>query len=159
MVYTAGAPANPLGTQVVFDGENPLIFTGRAVANISGGTFVYVSGTNGALFSSGLDSFTDSDLLIAPAILSDQVNGIALDNVASGTSNYVAVARQGTFLVQCKDVVSGGATVTFSSGGIANVFSASAGSGTIPGVGQFNPVGRSMSAGDSAGFALLSLRL
>jgi hypothetical protein len=159
MAYTPAndSNTNPFGAVVVFDNESPCIFTALAVANVSGGQFVYCSGTNGAVVGSGAGQYASSDLLVAPAILADQVNGIALYNVSSGTNNYVAVARRGTLLVQATDVVSGGALVTFSSGGVANIFSASAGSGTAPGVGELNPVGRALCSADSGGYTLLAL--
>jgi len=156
-VPTTDSNVNPLGAVAVFDNEAPAIFTARAIANVSGGQFVYCSGTDGTLLGSNVASYIATDLQVAPSVLYDQVNGIALYNVSSGTSNYVAVARKGTFIVQASDAVSGGTLVVFASGGVANIFSASAGSGTIPGGGQFSPIGRSLIAADSGGYCLLAL--
>jgi hypothetical protein len=93
-------------------------------------------------------------LTVAPCLLADQVNGIALYNKASGTSNYVAVARKGCFLVQSTDVVSGGAVVIFNSGGVANTGTA-IGSLLYYGCG----IGRSLTAADSGGYALVALNM
>lgn len=159
MVYTpTGDPnINTLGAVALMDGESPLIFTAIACATVSGGQFVYCSGTNGAVVGSGANTYASSDLLVAPSIYGDQVNGLALYNVASGTNNYVAVARKGSFLVQASDVVSGGTPVVFNSGGVANIFAV--GSGTTPGALQFLSIGRAMSCGDSGGYALVALNL
>ena len=158
MAYTPSSnEVNPFGAVAVFDNEAPAIFSAKAVKTVSGGQFVYVSGTDGAVIGSGASQFATSDLLVAPSTLYDQVNGIALYNVASGTNNYVAVARKGTFIVQAAGVTSGGCLVTFVSGGVANIWSAGAGSATVPGAGQFMPVGRAMSAGDAGGYVLLAL--
>ena len=159
MAYTPASDPNinTLGAVTVFDNESPAIFSAKAAANVSGGQFVYCSGTDGALIGSGVNSYATSDLLVAPSILADQVNGIALYNVSSGTNNYVAIARKGTFIVQATDVVSGGALVVFASGGVANMWSASAGSATVPGAGQFASIGSAMCAADSGGYVLLAL--
>jgi hypothetical protein len=159
MAYTPATDpnVNPLGAVAVFDNEAPAIFSARAVETVSGGQFVYVKATDGTLIGSGVNSFATNDLTVAPSVLHDAVNGIALYNVASGTNNYVAVARKGTFIVQATDVVSGGALVVFASGGVANMWSASAGSATVPGAGQFASIGRSLCPADSGGYCLLAL--
>jgi hypothetical protein len=157
MAYTPSSGLNPFGAVSVFDNESPAIFSAKVAKTVSGGQFVYVSGTDGAVIGSGASQYATSDLLVAPSILHDQVNGIALYNVASGTNNYVAVARKGTFIVSASDVVSGGTLVVFASGGVANMWSASAGSATVPGAGQWATVGRSMSAADAGGSCLLAL--
>ena len=131
------------------------------VANgtVSGGQFVMSAGTDGAVVGSGANTYVASDILTQPALLNDNVLGLALYNVASGTNNYVAVARRGCFLVQATGVVSGGQPVSFNSGGVVNLMSAANGSATIPGIGQYFPVGRALTPGDSGGYALVSLML
>lgn len=159
MVYTAGAATALTPAVVLFDSESPAIFTGVAVETISGGQFVYCSGTNGAAVTGVASSFTAGDLKIAGATIADQVNGIALYNQVSGTNNLISVARRGAFLVRASDVVSGGAPVCFSSGGVANIWSASAGSASIPGTGTLAPLGRALTAGNSGAQALVALNL
>ena len=159
MVYTPGAATTVTPAAVLFDSESPAIFTGVAVATISGGQFVYCSGTNGAAVTGVASSFVAGDLKIAPATLAEFVNGIALHNQVSGTNNLISVARRGAFLVRASDVVSGGMLVSFSSGGVANIFSASAGSATIPSPGMLSPLGRALVAGDSGGQTLVGLNL
>lgn len=161
MVYTPTGDANinTLGAVPIFVNEDPCIFTARVIATISGGQFAMVSGTGGAVVGSSALSYTANDLVAAPALLYDNVGGLALYNVASGTNNYVALARKGAFLVQATDVVSGGHPVVFASGGVADIFSANAGSASIPGAGQFYPLGRALTCGDSGGYALVALNL
>lgn len=162
MVYTPTGDANinTLGAVTIFDNESPCLFSARVIANVSGGQFVMTSGTDGAnIVGSSSDSYVTNDINVAPALLYDNVVGIALNNVSSGTSNYVAVARKGCFLVQASDVVSGGHPVIFSSGGVANLFSASAGSASIPGAAQFNPLGKALITADSGGYTLLALNI
>ena len=126
---------NPFGAVAVFDSESPCIVTGLCNGTVSGGQFVMASGTNGAVVGSGVGQYASSDILVQPALLNDNVLGMALYKVTSGTSNYVAVARKGSFLVQATDPVSGGFPVTFNSGGVVNICS-TAGSATIPVIGK-----------------------
>lgn len=149
---------NTLGAVSVFDTEAPCIITALCNGTVSGGQFVMSSGTNGAVVGSSAASYTAGDILAQPALSNENVLGLALYNVSSGTNNYVAVARRGTFLVQATDPVSGGFPVTFNSGGVTNICS-TAGSATVPVIGMFLPVGRALTSGDSGGYALVSLYL
>jgi hypothetical protein len=150
---------NTLGAVALFDSEAPCIITALCNGTVSGGQFVMASGTDGAVVGSGANTFVSSDILAQPALLNDNVLGLALYNVASGTNNYVAIARRGAFLVQATGVVSGGQPVSFNSGGVVNLMSAANGSATIPGVGQYFPIGRALTCGDSGGYALVALQL
>jgi hypothetical protein len=160
MVYTPTGDANinPYGAVPIFDSENPCSFTGVCAQTVSGGQFVMISGTLGTIFSSGADSYAVTDLAVCPAILYDNVGGLALQTVASGTTKYVSVARKGCFLVQASDAVSGGAPVCFASGGVAHIWSASAGSGTTAVPNQYQ-IGRALSSADSGGYCLVALNL
>ena len=160
MVYTpTGDPnINPMGAIAVFDNESPCIFSARVIANVSGGQFVAISGTDGAgIVGSTASSYVTNDINVCPALLFDNIGGIALYNVASGTSNYVAVARKGSFLVQSTGAVSGGAPVVFNSGGVAGLFEL--GSASIPGAAVFNTIGRVKNSADSGAYVLLDLNL
>jgi hypothetical protein len=158
MVYTPADDTNinTLGAVALFDGENPTIITALVNGTVSGGQFVMVSGTNGAIVGSGANSFASSDVLCQPAILNDNVLGLALYNVASGTNNYVAVARRGSFLVQASEVCSGGQPVTFNSGGVCNIWAV--GSATASANSTW-AIGRALTCGNSGGYALVSLNL
>jgi hypothetical protein len=149
---------NTLGAVALYDGEAPVIITALCNGTVSGGQFVMSSGTNGAVVGSGANTYVAGDILAQPALLNENILGLALYNVASGTNNYVAVARRGSFLVQATDPVSGGFPVTFNSGGVTNICS-TAGSATVPVIGMFLPVGRALTCGDSGGYALVSLQL
>src|SRR3990167_11424865 len=154
MVYTATENNNPMGAVAYSDAGAPDIFTARVIANISGGQFVLMSGTDGAnIVGSAANSVVANDFNIAPALLYDNVIGLALYNVASGTSNYVAVARRGDFLVQSTDVVSGGWPVVFNSGGVCSIMTV--GSGTSSALDKFQ-LGRALSSADSGGYALVA---
>lgn len=156
MVYTPTGDANinPVGAVAIFDSENPCIFTARVIANISGGQFVMISGTDGTIFSSGTNSYAVNDITVAPALLYDNVGGLAIQTVPSGTNNYVGIARRGMWLVQSSDMVSGGWPVIFSSGGVCNIMSV--GSGTASALDKFQ-IGRAYSSADSGGYALIAL--
>jgi hypothetical protein len=160
MVYTPAGDTNinPFGAVPIFDGESPCTFTARVIATVSGGQFVMISGTLGTVFGSGAAQYAVNDITVAPALLYDNVGGLALYNQASGTNNYVTIARKGCFLVQSTDVVSGGNPVVFSSGGVVNVDSAAV-SGTAAAGVRAHTIGRSLSAGDSGGYALVALNL
>ena len=157
MAYTPAA-TNALGAVVLFDSENPCIFTARVNGTVSGGQFVMISGTNGAgIISSGADSYTATDINVCPALLYDNVGGIALQNVASGTANYVSVARKGCFIVQAVGPVSGGAPVVFNSGGVTSLFTV--GSATVPTGAQYYQVGRALVTSDDASYTICALNL
>ena len=162
MAYTptGDSNVNPLGAVAIFDSESPTIFSARAIAAVSGGQFVMISGTDGAnIVGSQASSVVTNDFNVAPALLYDNVGGLALYTVASGTSNYVAIARKGCFLVQATGAVSGGAPVAFNSGGVVGVFDGALGSASVPGAGQFYQIGRSLNSADSGGYALIALNL
>ena len=161
MVYTpTGDPnINTLGAVPVFDGENPCAFTAKAIQTVSGGQFVMSSGTIGNLFGSGANTWTaGSSILVCPALLYDNVCGIALNNQASGTNNMVGVARKGTFLVQATGAVSGGYPIVFNSGGIVNL-NDEAVSGTSASMVWGFSIGRALASADSGGYALIALDL
>ena len=158
MVYTPTGDANinTLGAIAIFTNEDPCLFTARVIANVSGGQFVMISGTDGAIIGSDVASYATNDLTVAPSLLYDNVGGLALYNASSGTSNYVAVARKGCFLVQSTDVTSGGWPVVFNSGGVCSIMTV--GSATASAVDKFI-IGRSLTCGDSGGYALVALNL
>ena len=156
MVYTptGDTNANSLGAVAYSDGGAPDIFTARVIATVSGGQFVMISGTDGAnIVGSQASSVVPNDFNVAPALLYDNVMGLALYNVDSGTSNYVGIARRGDFLVQSSDVVSGGWPVTFNSGGVCNIF------GVGSHISEHYLLGRAMNSADSGGYTLLHLNI
>lgn len=158
MAFAPSSGLNPYGAVAVYDGEAPVIITALCNGTVSGGQFVMSSGTNGAVIGSAANSYATGDILAQPALLNDNILGLALYNVASGTNNYVAIARRGTFIVEATGPVSGGFPVTFNSGGVVNLCS-TAGSATVPVIGMFLPVGRALVAGDAAGYTLVALQL
>jgi len=101
-------PLNPLGAEVLFDGDNPRTFSARARVAISGGDLVVSSGaaTN---FSSGADSFVTADLVMDIVQGGNFCNGIALNTV--GSNGIVTFATRGAYIVRSADAISGGNTV------------------------------------------------
>lgn len=142
---------NPLGAVVLFDGETPRTFTGKATETISGGFIVQVSGATGDVGSTS-NSFITEDLNIIGAQNIQLCNGVALNNAASGAN--VTVATRGAYLAKAGEIVSGGALVMHNASGcVANWIIADSGTGAIP----TGPIGRAMTTATSgtANFALI----
>ena len=93
---------NELGATVVFDGEVPRTITYKAREAISGGEFVLFSGTGNSPTGSQLSSYTSADiegtLVSTNASGVEQINGIALADVASGA--YGTAATRGAYIVK-----------------------------------------------------------
>ena len=106
-------------TDIIFDGEVPRSFTGRARQALSGGQFVTVSGgaqvigANSALFNPG------SIIVDLPTADLNQIVGIVLHNV--GSNGIVSVATRGTYITRAGGLVSGGYPVAPASGTIQHV--------------------------------------
>src|SRR3990167_7607380 len=95
----AAGIGNPAGYVQVFDGGNPRIITGRAGVDIvSGGVFVYASGTTG-IVSSGINSFVSSDIKFVGDASGLAFNGICVQT--TGSNEYMSVATRGVFILQC----------------------------------------------------------
>lgn len=101
----AAGIGNPVGAVWAQDFGAPKVLTFKAKANISGGVFVQASGVTGVV-SSGLNSFTASDLQVAGDASGGQFTGIALQSVASGGN--IPVAVEGVFLLQANGTVTAG---------------------------------------------------
>jgi hypothetical protein len=106
-------PINTLGPVVLWDGENPRTFTGRAREVISGGDLVVVSGA-AAVVSSGADTFVTTDIIVSLIADSWHANGIALNTV--GSNGLVTVATRGAYIARAAGLVSGGQGVVPISG-------------------------------------------
>ena len=161
MVYTptGDANVNTMGLQTLYDGENPSIFTAVCIQTVSGGQFVMSSGTYGAYWGSGANQYNAlSGIRVCPALLYDNVVGIALNNQASGTTATIGVARKGTFLVQAAGAVSGGRPVVFNSGGVVDIIDEAV-SGTAAAQVYAFGLGRALASADSGGYVPISLNL
>jgi hypothetical protein len=110
--------ANTLGAVVVFDGENPRIYTAKARTNISGGQFVAFSGAANSV-GSGASSYTSDDVVVDLIRDSNHCNGIAINN--AGSNSYVSILRTGTLLLRSSAVISGGQMVIPVSGTLQSV--------------------------------------
>ena len=155
----ATATINPLGAVAVWDGENPRTFTGRALATVSGGDFVYVSGTtNTGFVGSQASSFKTTDLSVGICHVWAQVNGIALNNAGSG--ELVTIATRGTYLLKAGGAVSGGMLVTLVSGaGTSTGYDGVVNAG-ITAVGSWaGIIGRALTTAGSDYYCLVSLNL
>ena len=101
----AAGIGNPLGAVMVADGGTPRIITMYAKQNISGGALVYASGTANAV-SSGLSSYTASDITCVTNASGLLFTGVALQDTASG--NPVPVATRGIFILPTYEAVVAG---------------------------------------------------
>ena len=159
------ATASPSGAQVVFDGENPRSFTGVSAGSIYGGQLVVSNaGTTAQKVGSIVSTYSANDVEILPVKDSNHVNGIALQTVMSGTSNYVPVATRGTYILRAAGIISGGQTLTVASGTIQGVRgqAISVTSGTVSSTGTAEAVvGRALtnSASGTDLYVLASLNL
>jgi len=143
---------NEMGPVVIADGETPRTITIKAREDISGGQFVVCSGTGNNPVTSGLNSFVSSDIegaLVADGFTSGvfQINGIALQDIASGT--YGTIAKNGTYIVKCGgSVIEGTAIEAADANSVQSVTS-----GVAVGVYGFEQgatmIGRALSAGAS----------
>lgn len=146
---------NPLGANVVFDGEVPRTFTATAIETISGGYLVQISGATSDV-GSQISSYGNGDLKVIGAQDITACNGIALNN--AGSNSLVTVATRGAYLMQASEIVSGGALVGHNaSGGVVNWKGSVSGTTSV----QETFIGRAMttSASGTANFALVGLNL
>lgn len=152
---SASQITNPLGANIVFDGDTPRTFPAKAREVISGGFLVQVSGATGDV-GSQISSFADGDLTVIGAQNVKLCNGIALNN--AGSNELVTIARRGAFLMNAGGVVSGGALVGHNaSGGVVTWVGNASGTSII----QDTIIGRAMttSASGTSNYALVSLNL
>ena len=142
---------NPAGPVPIFDGMHPDTVTARANIGVTGGQLVYLSGLNNNL-SSGANSYVTNDILIGGAGSGRLFNGIVTTPglTASGTNNYVSVATAGAWLMTSADTILAGNAV-WVNGADAVIGAAD----TI--TGSYTPIGRSLSAAGSEGYALVKL--
>lgn len=144
---------NPLGTQILFDGENPRTFTATARTVISGGDLVVVSGAANGV-GSQVSSYANGDIVVDIIHDSNRCNGIALNN--AGSNELVTVATRGTYLVRSAGVISGGYQIIPVSGttqGVARY--------NVSGVGNGTPIGRNLidTASGNALFTAVALNV
>ena len=142
---------NPLGAVCLWDGENPRTFSACARETISGGDFVYSSGTAGAV-GSQVSSYVTSDIKVALCDTWGRVNGIALNNAGSG--EIVTIATRGTYLLKADASVSGGALVALGGNFDGVQTPITIGAGSFVGV-----IGRALTPAGSDSYCLVSLNL
>lgn len=154
------ATLNPIGAVVIEDGELPRSFTGAALLDIVAGDLVYSSGT-GPTVTSEADSFISNDIKLAPIFDSGQVNGVALNTAASGTTvNYVTVATRGDYIFRAIGTVTPGTLVQAISGTIPGVQTIT--SGTTFGTYVLNGIigrAKTPAASGTNAYALVALNL
>jgi len=135
---------NPNGAVVLFDGETPRTFTGKATETISGGFLVNVSGASGDVGATA-STFVTEDLNIIGAQDRTLCNGVALNNAASGAA--VTVAQRGAYLGLAASTISAGAEVTHNASGnfIALTQNSSSGTAAV----NSTSIGRAMTTASS----------
>ena len=121
-------------TDIIFDGEVPRSFTGRARTVISGGQFVTVSG-GAQVIGANTSSFIPGSIVvdIINADLNQRV-GIALHN--AGSNEIVTVATRGMYITRAGGLISGGYPVVPGSGTIQHVVPVIAGVGSVAHTGR-----------------------
>lgn len=150
---------NPLGAQVIADGEVPRTFTATALETISGGFLVQISGATGTV-GSQVSSFANGDLKVIGAQDVKLCNGIALNN--AGSNSLVTVATRGDYLMNAQGIVSGGALVMHNaSGGVANWTPLTGSAAILYDITGIGPIGRakSTSASGTGNYVLVGLSL
>ena len=135
---------NAAGYVCPFDGGNPRIITGKAIEAVSGGWLVIASGASNTV-SSGLNSFVADDIWIAKGASGLAFNGVAIENVESGT--YVGVATAGLVIMNADGTVTAGYTVIASEGNDTVQVGTTAG----------KVIGRAWTNAASGGYALIQL--
>lgn len=140
---------NSAGPQPIFDGGIPRTISVTAGIGVTGGQLVFLSGALNAI-SSGLNSYLTSDLRVAGAASGGLFNGIVTTpgTTASGTSNLVTIATDGTWIITSAATILGGESV------IPNGADAVIGFTTTGMViaGSYTPIGRALSPAGSEGF-------
>lgn len=101
---------NPALLQLYTDGGVPRTFTARARETMSGGQFVFCSGTEDVV-SSGVNSIANTDIQVALGGSGLTVNGIVLSSSTVGSNSYVSVLRTGDIIVTAAGIISGGQPV------------------------------------------------
>lgn len=145
---------NPVGAVPLLDGGVPNTITVTAGIGVTGGQLVFFSGANNAV-SSGADSYVSNDARVAGAASGILFNGIVLTpgNTASGTNNYVTVARNGTYIVTSAGTIIAGDPV-YANG--ADAVIGLTNTGTVI-AGSYIPIGRAITAAGSEGYVVVSL--
>ena len=144
---------NPVGPVNFFDGEVPNTITARAAIGVTGGQLVFFSGLQNSV-SSGLDSYATNDIVVGGAASGLLFNGIVTTPglTASGTSNYVAVASNGTWSITSAAAILAG-DMAYANGGDAVTSKGVIGVGA----GSSNPIGRILTPAGSEGYTLVKL--
>lgn len=143
---------NPAGFVSPFDQAAPCIITCTARnAIISGGVFVFSSG-GADLVSSGLNSFTTSDLLVAADASGGQFTGIATQT--SAVSGLIPVLTRGFVVVAVNGTTTGGVPQVVD----ANNSVHDVGSETMTAYSQYKAIGRALVTATSGGYTLLEVK-
>lgn len=142
----AAGIGNPAGA-IQIDGFDPINFTATARSNISGGAFVFASGTG-----TGSVAWSIGSVLVATDASGGNFTGIALQSALSGT--VVPVALQGIFLLTANGTV-------LASNGVncdGNNSVLPAGSETLTNFTTTKQIGRALTNGTSGGFCAVFVR-
>jgi len=140
---------NTGGLQILADGGAPRVITGTARIALSGGFLVVASGAADAV-SSGANSFDTTDITFVDTASGALFTGVALQQVDSGTSNYVAVATRGMFIITSAGTIAAGELVAANGDhavvarGVTNM-----GSGAL--------IGRAVTGAGSEGFVVVDI--
>lgn len=140
---------NPAGAVQLANME-PMIFTGKAMAGISGGVLVHCSGAADAI-SSGLNSYTWTDVVVNKDASGLAFNGIAMQSTGSGYA--CPFAMNGLFILTANGTVTAGYPVVCDgNNAVANIGGSPA---VITQVGH--AIGRALTGATSGGYCVVKL--
>lgn len=125
-----GAPINGGVVDIVFDGEVPRSFSGRAREVISGGQYVTISGAANVVGST-MDLFNPGSIVVSLIKDSSHAVGVALNT--AGSNEVITVGTRGAYLATVAGTLVGGDGVYPVSGviqGVAPISTNAAYSGT-----------------------------
>ena len=142
---------NPVGAVPLYDGGVPRTVSVTARIGVTGGQLVFFSGANN-LVSSGADTFSTGSTYVAGAASGALYNGIVITPglTASGTNNYVTVAKNGTYILTSAGTILAGEKVQPNGGhAVISVGDTTASGGWA--------IGRAESPAGSEGYVVVSL--
>jgi len=134
---------NTAGYVPIFDFGAPKIISAVARETISGGQFVFASGANNVV-SSGANSFSTGDLLVAKDASGLNFTGVALHN--AGSNETISVAIGGVIIAVADGTTTAGRTVVTAGGNAVRT-------GTTAG----HVIGRALTSAGSEGHCLFQI--
>lgn len=150
---------NPAGAVRIFDGGTPRFITARNPVGVTGGQLVFLAGNNNVV-SSGLSSFSASDLVISGLASGAAFNGIVITPgvTPSGTNSYVTVGLDGLYILSAgSDVFGGRAVEVLGADSVWRLGSFAVPASSSDAAGAGRKAGRALTSATSGGYAVIQL--